>query len=61
MKRKLLPLALYSLALISAFAIIPPVVTGQEKISAADAAKHVGQKATVCGTVASAAYASRVK
>src|SRR5579872_6678892 len=35
-------------------------LAGQE-ISPAEAAKHVGEKATVCGVVASASYAARSK
>lgn len=36
-------------------------VLAQDTIPAAEAAKHVGEKATVCGVVASASYASRSK
>ena len=36
-------------------------VSAQHTITAAEAAKHVGEKATVCGVVASAHYASRSK
>lgn len=31
----------------------------QNKLTPADAAKHIGEQATVCGTVASARYAER--
>ena len=34
-------------------------VLAQERISPADAAKHIGQNATVCGPVASATYPAR--
>lgn len=33
----------------------------EQSIPAAEATKHVGEKATVCGVVASATYASRAK
>jgi len=36
-------------------------VFGSPDISPAEAAKHIGEKATVCGVVASARYASRSK
>lgn len=36
-------------------------ISAQHTIPAAEAAKHVGEKATVCGVVASASYASRSK
>jgi len=36
-------------------------VLADQTIPAAEAAKHVGEKATVCGVVASASYASRTK
>jgi len=56
-KSKVLVLSIHILALValtaSAFA--------QEIISADDAAKFIGQRKTVCGTVASANYATRSK
>ena len=61
MKKKHLLLAFFSLALLVAPAIIPPIVAAQETIAASDAAKYVGQKATVCGIVASSAFSSRSK
>src|SRR5579872_1278182 len=36
-------------------------VLAEQTIPATEAAKHVGEKATVCGVVASASYASRAK
>jgi hypothetical protein len=36
-------------------------ISAEHTIPAAEAAKHVGEKATVCGVVASANYASRSK
>ena len=36
-------------------------ISAEHTISAAEASKHVGEKATVCGVVASASYASRTK
>lgn len=36
-------------------------ISAQLTIPAAEAAKHVGERATVCGVVASASYASRSK
>lgn len=36
-------------------------IAAQHTIPPAEAAKHVGEKATVCGVVASASYASRAK
>jgi len=36
-------------------------ISAEQTIPAAEAAKHVGEKATVCGVVASASYASRTK
>jgi hypothetical protein len=36
-------------------------IFAEQSLSAAEAAKHVGEKATVCGVVASASYASRAK
>lgn len=61
MKKKLLLLAFFSLALLVTPAVIPPIITAQETITAADADKYVGQKATVCGIVASATFSTRSK
>jgi hypothetical protein len=36
-------------------------ISAEQTISASEAAKHLGEKATVCGVVASASYASRSK
>jgi hypothetical protein len=36
-------------------------ISAEQSIPAAEAAKHVGDKATVCGVVASISYASRSK
>ena len=54
--------ALLGLVLVLALLIHPTVITAQENtITAADAIKYVGQKATVCGIVASATFSSRSK
>lgn len=47
------------LVLVLALLIHPTVVPAQETITAAEADKYVGQKATVCGIVASATEVSR--
>jgi DNA/RNA endonuclease YhcR with UshA esterase domain len=54
------PSLLYCL-LLAAFFITSPFVVGAQEISAADAGKYVGQKVTVCGTVARATYATKAK
>jgi hypothetical protein len=59
MRRKVI--AILGLFLTLAFLIGPTVVSGEESITAADAAKFTGQQKTVCGTVASANYATRSK
>jgi DNA/RNA endonuclease YhcR with UshA esterase domain len=59
MKRRMT--GLFGLVLTSAILIAPAIVTAQESISAADAAKYVGRKATVCGIVASATFSSRTE
>jgi DNA/RNA endonuclease YhcR with UshA esterase domain len=59
MKRKIT--ALLGLVLVLALLTHPTVITAQETITAADANKYVGQKATVCGIVASATFSSRSK
>jgi len=41
--------------------IFSGLLLGQEKLSATEAKNHVGEKATVCGTVASARYAESTK
>lgn len=53
--------AVLGLALVFALLIHPTLITAQESITAADADKYVGQKATVCGIVASATFSSRSK
>ena len=53
MRRLLRSPALFLCSAIAVFA--------QQTIPAADAAKHLGEKATVCGVVASARYASSSK
>ena len=60
MKNKLLLLALCGFALLVPTAIYP-VAIAQETIVAADAAKYEGEEVSVCGTVASATYASSSK
>jgi len=47
-----------SLILLAFCACCAPVVFAEEAISPAEASKHVGEKATVCGVVASGHYAS---
>jgi DNA/RNA endonuclease YhcR with UshA esterase domain len=47
-------------ALLLLVALAAPVVA-QKKVTAADAKDHVGETATVCGTVASSRYASSTK
>lgn len=39
------------------FLALPAVLSAQERIKPTDAMKHIGKSATVCGLVASAAYA----
>jgi hypothetical protein len=39
--------------------LIPSVAHAQKKLTAAEAKNHIGEKATVCGTIASARYADR--
>ncbi|MGA8222125.1 MAG: hypothetical protein WB780_10775 [Candidatus Acidiferrales bacterium] len=43
------------------FVLIFPVHAQTKKITAAEAKSHVGEKATVCGNVASTRYADRSK
>ena len=45
---------------ILAIAFVPPVLA-QQRLTPADAKAHIGEQATVCGTVASATYAVRSK
>jgi hypothetical protein len=60
MKSKII--ALLGLAFAVALLIYPTLIAAQENtITAADADKYVGQKATVCGIVASATFSSRSK
>jgi hypothetical protein len=40
--------------------VLPAGFSAQERISPSEAAKHVGKSATVCGKVASTAYAIQV-
>ena len=48
--------------LLASFIMAEPLAAAsQEAIRAVDAEKYVGQKATVCGIVASATFASRTK
>jgi hypothetical protein len=42
-------------------ALAAPLAAAEPPLSAADAPKHVGQNATVCGVVASAHYAPRTR
>ena len=44
-----------------AVAFIYSAVLAADTVSPAEASSYIGQKATVCGTVASATFASRVK
>jgi hypothetical protein len=53
--------AVLGLVLVLALLIHPAVITAQETITAAEADKYVGQKATVFGMVASATFLSRSK
>jgi len=41
--------------------LLPSLLIAQTKIPAAEAKKHVGEKATVCGNVVSTHYAARTK
>jgi len=53
LRRSLLALGL------SAFLALP--LLAQQRLTPADAKAHIGEQATVCGTVASATYAARSK
>ena len=46
-----------AIAVLFIFLLVPVALFAQERIKPADAAKYVGKTATVCGLVASAAYA----
>lgn len=50
-----------AMKLVAFFLCCTPSVFAEQTISPAEAANHVGEKATVCGVVASARYASRSK
>jgi len=41
--------------------LLPAICAAQSSLSTADARKHIGEKATVCGEVASTHYAERTK
>jgi hypothetical protein len=47
--------------IVLALLAVPTVLLAQTSISPAEAAQHVGETATVCGTVASATYAAHSK
>jgi hypothetical protein len=54
--------AVFGLVLVFALLIYPTIITAQENpITASDAGKFVGQKATVCGIVATTTFASKSK
>jgi DNA/RNA endonuclease YhcR with UshA esterase domain len=48
------------LALLLTVVLVPPAAA-QKKLTAAEAKDHIGETATVCGTVASARYAASTK